>query len=67
MDDTSPATKADLQRLERSLDQKLDKKFERVHEDISRVLDVLVNVDQRLTQKVEDHEKRIVLLEKVAA
>ena len=67
MDDTSPATKADLQRLERSLDQKLDKKFERVHEDISRVLDVLVNVDQRLTQKVEDHEKRMVLLEKVAA
>ncbi len=67
MDDTTPATKADLLRLECSLDEKLDKKFERVHEDTSRVLDVLVNVDQRLTQKVEDHEERIDRLEKVAA
>lgn len=68
MDDT-PATKADLQKLAISIRERfdiVDGKFERVHEDINRVLDVLVNVDKRLSTRIEDHEVRLVRLEETS-
>lgn len=64
MDDSqTPATKEDLQGLERIMETR----FERVHEDIDCILEVLVYVDKRLKGKREDHEKRIVRLEKAFA
>lgn len=59
MDDTNPATKGDLQRLE----QYMDKRFTRIHEDIDRVLSILVKVKN----KTDDHEERIVVLEAAVA
>ncbi|MBI3335999.1 hypothetical protein HYZ98_00335 [Candidatus Peregrinibacteria bacterium] len=68
MDDTSSATKADVQRLEQAMNEqfsKVNEQFKKVHEDIDRVLDVLVNVDKKLTKKTNDHEQRIARLEEV--
>lgn len=65
-DDQSPATKADLKSLEtqiRLLEASFDRRMNRLHEAIDRVLDVLVNVDRRLTLAVGDHERRICRLE----
>lgn len=69
MDDTTPATKGDLQKLELSLNvrfEKVDEKFEQLlerfdrgHEDVNRVLDILVKVKN----KTDDHDRRIVRLE----
>ncbi|MBI3619014.1 hypothetical protein HY213_03205 [Candidatus Peregrinibacteria bacterium] len=130
MDDTSPATKADLQQLEafireqfkivaeeftgiheqfgfiderfKGVDQKLEsidekfkgvnqrfesideqfkfvneqfkemrqdikEKFKAAREDSNQILNVLVNVDKRLTAQTKDHEKRITRLEKAMA
>ncbi len=73
MDDNTPTTKADIRRIEESI-QKLTKivrsmaeGMERLHEADDQILTVLVNVDKRLTGKVENHESRIVRLESVAA
>lgn len=44
---------------------KVNEQFKKVHEDIDRVLDVLVNVDKKLTKKTNDHEQRIARLEEV--
>ena len=88
MDDTSPATKGDLQQLKgamkgdlQQLEQvmkgdlqklaqsmnerfaRIDGRFDRVHEDIDRVLSILVKVKD----KTDNHEKRIVRLEKAIA
>lgn len=94
-DDTSPATKADLQvsvqKLENSIQkientvqklgdnvhklensvQKLgtilEKGMQTLHEADDQILTVLINVDKRLTGRIEDHETRIVHLEKAVA
>ncbi|MBI1812516.1 hypothetical protein HY285_02550 [Candidatus Peregrinibacteria bacterium] len=109
MDETTPATKADLQQLEtfireqfkfvaeqfRVIDERfkvvnqrfdsvneqfksvaeqfkemredMKEKFKAAREDSNQILDVLVNVDKRLTAKTKDHERRITRLEKVMA
>lgn len=70
MDDSRPATKGDVQAVRadlQNLARSMNAQFSKVHEDIDRVLEVLVNVDKRLTGKVEDHEKRIVRLEEAVA
>lgn len=59
MDDATPATKGDLQRLE----QRIDRRFDRMHEDIDRILTMLVN-NKHTT---DDHEERIVALEAAIA
>ncbi|OGJ64381.1 hypothetical protein A3C37_03765 [Candidatus Peribacteria bacterium RIFCSPHIGHO2_02_FULL_53_20] len=59
MDDTTPATKSDLQKLEQRLEQSMDRRFTRIHEDIDRVLSILVKVKN----KTDDHEQRIGILE----
>lgn len=58
-DDQTPATKGDLHRLESRMEQG----FQRLDDAIDRVLTVLINVDKRLTQSVDDHERRIRRLE----
>jgi hypothetical protein len=58
-DDQTPVTKADLHRLEATMEAK----FASVQAAIDQVLTVLVNVDKRLTNSVEDHEWRIRRLE----
>jgi flagellar biosynthesis regulator FlaF len=74
MDDTNPATKGDLQRLEQrreqsmnnrfeGLEQSMGKKFERRSEDVNRVLSILVKVKN----KTDDHEERIEALEEAMA
>ena len=50
----------------RTLQVSMDAKFEKVHEDIDRVLEVLVNIDKRYRGKLENHEKRLVCLEGIA-
>ena len=59
MNGSAPSTKTDIQRLE--------KKIERLYEADDQILTVLTNMDKRLMDKVEDHEKRIVRLEEVVA
>ena len=70
-DDTTPATKADIERLIELMDRRfesvndgLDRRFGYVNDGIDRVLAVLVNVDKRLTEDVKDHEQRITRLER---
>jgi len=57
--DQTPATKADLRRLETTILQKMD----RIQDAIDRIITVLANVDKRLTKSVDDHETRIRRLE----
>lgn len=72
-DDTTPATKADIVRLEgrtQKLEgsvQRLEQRFERLYEADDQILAILGSIDKRLTPKVEDHEKRIVRLEESVA
>ncbi len=63
MDTSSPATLGDLKALEKSLLADIDSGFRGVHRSIDEVLTVLVNVNNRLTGAVDDHEKRIRILE----
>lgn len=70
MDDTTPATKGDLHQLRQEMqggfkriEQRMDERFNNMHEDIDRVLSILV----KNKETVDDHEKRIVRLEKVVA
>ena len=70
MDDDTPATRGDLQRLEQRLERSMNEKFKNMNEKfknvddgIDRVLAVLINVDKKLTKKVENHEERIKTLE----
>ena len=75
MNDTSSATKDDVQRLEQSMNEqfgkvneqfrKVNEQFSKVHEDTGRVLDVLINIDKRLTKKTDNHERRITHLEEL--
>ena len=74
MDDLSPATKSDLRRMElamqqgfQNMTQYMDGRFNRVNDAIDRVLNVLVHVDKRDTRQHNNHEKRIVTLEKAMA
>lgn len=69
-DDQTPASKADLKHLETQfrvelscMETSMHRKMDSLHETIDRVLDVLVNVDRRLTLAVGDHERRICRLE----
>lgn len=77
-DDQTAITKADLfkfgesltKALEIAVSAKLDAaltpikaNIAKLDEDIDRVLTVLINVDKRLTQVVDDHERRIRRLE----
>ena len=61
-DDQTPATKADIVRLEQSLTA-VGSKLESINRAIDQVLTVLVNVDKRLTNAVDDHEWRLRRLE----
>lgn len=71
MDDTAPATKADLkldlQKLELNLAERMDTKFKAVHEDIDRVLQVLINVNDTHKKTLRNHERRITHLEQASA
>ncbi len=70
MDASSSATKADLALLRKEMDKRftqVDERFDRVHDDIGRVLNVVINIEKSLTFKVTDHERRITTLEKTAA
>lgn len=77
-DDQTAITKADLLKfgeslaktLETAVSAKLDAaltpinaSIAKLDKDIDRVLTVLINVDKRLTQVVDDHERRIRRLE----
>ena len=79
-DDTTPATKADIRHLDGRID-KLDAKIDRMavdlrgemremakglHNSIDQVLTVLVNMNNRLTPAVQNHEKRITKPETLA-
>jgi hypothetical protein len=63
-DDATPATKADLQQLEARFTGSMDERFARVHEDIDRIINILVNVQQTLSSGEMSHEKRITRLER---
>jgi len=45
--------------------RKVNEQFSKVHEDTGRVLDVLINIDKRLTKKTDNHERRITHLEEL--
>jgi len=66
---TPPASKADINRIEDKLDKlvvyaaRTDQRFERLHNDIDRVLTVLENVDKKLVARTKDHETRLRRLE----
>lgn len=51
----------------RELDRKLEVKFAAVQESIDQVLAVVINMNNRFTVKIDDHEHRIVALEGKAA
>lgn len=59
-DDAASATKGDI----RALRGEMQAMGKGIHEAIDQVLVVLINVDKRLTNTVQDHEKRITKLEK---
>ena len=66
MDDTSPATKGDVRQLENrmhALEQRIDERFDRMHEDIDRILNILVITKEA----TDDHETRITKLEATIA
>ncbi|OGJ57568.1 hypothetical protein A3H22_00850 [Candidatus Peribacteria bacterium RIFCSPLOWO2_12_FULL_55_15] len=70
MDGSAPATKADVRQVENGLkadvqrlERKFDEKFERLYETDDQILNILGNIDKRLTPKIEDHEHRITRLE----
>ena len=70
-DDQTPATKADVRALaestkadHRELTESMNLRFERLNDSLDRVLDVLVNVDKRLTHDLKDHVRRITRLER---
>ena len=65
-DDTAPATKADIRRLQADMRSEMREMAKGLHAAIDQVLTVLVNVDKRLTVSVADHEKRITKLETIA-
>ena len=72
-DNKKPATKADIHRLEVRIDgletrmDRLETKVNKVKDaldsGIDQVLTVLNNIDQRLSDSVKDHERRITRLE----
>ena len=65
-DDSTPATKADINRLDgniQRLETEMREMAKGLHAAIDQVLAVLVNVDKRLTDSVENHERRITRLE----
>ena len=59
----SAEMKTDLQTLEQNIMKAMDEQSKRAQEDSDRILDVVVNMDKRLTTKVKEHEKRISVLE----
>ncbi len=59
------ATKDDLRSSILRLENSMNEKFEKVHEDINLVLDVLINIDKRYQKKTDDHEERIIRIEKI--
>ena len=66
MDTSGSATKADIA-LVRTDVLELTKSIKKMHKDLreadDQILTVLINVDKRLTGRVDDHERRIVVLE----
>lgn len=63
MDDpTTPATKADLSRLEQRFDA-IDHSLDLIADKLTAVINVLANVDKRLTSTVDDHGQRLARLE----
>jgi hypothetical protein len=67
MDNQAPATKADIQNMEQTLLQAMQKMHKDLNKADDEILTVLTNVDKRLTTKVEDHEGRITQLESIVA
>ena len=93
MDDLSPATKAFLEKMQLSLEERMatkddlrsleermatkvdldslqkemDRRFDSAYDDATRILVLVGKIDDKLTAKVDNHERRIKKLEKVAA
>ena len=78
MDEFYPASRADIVHLQQDMQQSMQKMYEslgstlqKMYSDLraadDQILAVLVNVDQRLTKQVKDHERRIVRLERKTA
>jgi hypothetical protein len=70
MDLTAPATVGHVQELGEEMNEgfaKVNERFDRLHQDIGHVLDVLINVDKKLETKWENHEVRIQHLEAAMA
>jgi hypothetical protein len=62
-DDSTPATKADMHRLEAEMKTEMRQMANSLNQAIDQVLTVLVNIDKRLTGAVDSHEWRIKRLE----
>ena len=74
MKDSSPVTQAILKtELSRELSKMMSmfmRELQQMHKNLyeadNQILDVLINMDRRLTGKVDDHEHRITALEHAA-
>lgn len=70
MDDTTPATKGDIKALRVEMNEKFEQvneRFDRVNEGIDQVLTVLINVEKKVTVRIDDHEQRLTAPERAAA
>jgi hypothetical protein len=66
MDDTAAATKGDVRVLGQRI-EKIEERLDRIHEGVDQVLAVLINVEKKLTVRLDDHEERLIVLERAAA
>lgn len=67
-DDNQIATKGDVQNIGaklQNLEAKMNSGFQKIHEDIDLILQVLTNTHAASKAKNQNHEKRIKRLEKV--
>ncbi len=67
MDETVLATKADLAQMTQDVLREMQKMYNKLYEADDQILTVLGNMDKRLTKKVENHEERLVVIEKTLA
>ena len=66
MDDSPIATKADIASMGKEIMSALKKLHDDVYRADDEILIVLTNIDKRLTKKVENHERRLNVLERQA-
>ena len=66
MDMSSTATKGDVALVKDDLTE-LKKSLKRLHDADDQILTILINMDKRLSKKVDNHEHRIVRLERSIA